>query len=208
MSDLQPGEAVHIAKRTAVSAVAGLAFVVLSCWVGAGALLVAGMTCDDTCAGDRPPPGGDWTEYSEAAQWSELGWLAGAKHPLDARFGGLGIGRAPPDGVAWGSDLWRGLGPAGWAARRGSQHRRDFVGVVPGDGGPGFDHGARRSRTLTPPRARLPPLVTSIPFACQRNPPHVPTEPLCARGAAVASVRTRVDALRSDRWIRGNPHSP
>jgi hypothetical protein len=72
-----------------VSVGAGLVFVVLSCWVGAGALLVAGMTCDDTCAGDRPPPGGDWTEYSEAAPWSELGWLAGANILLTLVSAGL-----------------------------------------------------------------------------------------------------------------------
>ena len=72
-----------------MSAVAGVVFVVLSCWAGGGALLVAGMTCDDTCAGDRPPPGSDWTEYSEAAQWSELGWLAGANILLALVSAGL-----------------------------------------------------------------------------------------------------------------------
>jgi hypothetical protein len=89
VSDLQPGEAVIIAKRTAVSAVAGVVFVVLSCWAGAEVLFVAGMTCDDTCAGDRPPPGSDWTQYGEAAQWSELGWLAGANILLTLVSAGL-----------------------------------------------------------------------------------------------------------------------
>src|SRR3954453_11702666 len=42
-----------------------------------GELLAVGMTCDDTCAGAQPPPGADWTQYSEAAQWTALGVLAG-----------------------------------------------------------------------------------------------------------------------------------
>ena len=49
----------------------------LSGWAALVALLVAGMTCDDTCAGTEPPPGTDWTRYSEATQWTEIGVLAG-----------------------------------------------------------------------------------------------------------------------------------
>jgi hypothetical protein len=82
MSLERPARAVpfsdYVAKSTAVSALSGAAFVLLSAWAGLwGALLVAGMTCDDTCAGTQPPAGADWTQYSEAAQWTELGVLAG-----------------------------------------------------------------------------------------------------------------------------------
>ena len=72
-----------------MSALAGVVFVLLSCWAGFGSLFVAGMTCDDTCSGDRPPPGADWTSYSEATQWTELGWLAGANMVLALVAAGL-----------------------------------------------------------------------------------------------------------------------
>ena len=80
-----------VAGRTAVSALAGVVFVVLSCSAGLGSLLVAAMSCDDTCAGDRPPPGADWTDYSDAAQWSELAGLAGANMLLAVLAAGLMI---------------------------------------------------------------------------------------------------------------------
>jgi hypothetical protein len=67
----------YVAKSTAVSALSGGAFVLLSVYAALGELLAVGMTCDDTCAGAQPPPGADWTQYSEAAQWTALGVLAG-----------------------------------------------------------------------------------------------------------------------------------
>ena len=60
-----------------ISALSGAAFVLLSLCLGLTALLHAGMTCFDTCAGAQPPPGADWTQYSEAAQWTAVGVLAG-----------------------------------------------------------------------------------------------------------------------------------
>jgi hypothetical protein len=83
------GEAVTVPKRTVVSALAGVGFVLLSCWAGFGSLFVAGMSCDDTCSGERPPLGADWTEYSDAVQWTELGWLAGANVLLALIAAGL-----------------------------------------------------------------------------------------------------------------------
>lgn len=68
----------YVAKRNVVSTLAGGAFVALSLWAALGALLVAGMTCGDTCAGTQPPPKADWTQYSDAAQWSQIGLLGAA----------------------------------------------------------------------------------------------------------------------------------
>jgi hypothetical protein len=68
----------YVAKSTLVSALAGAMFVLLSAWAGLGALLTAAITCDDTCAGAQTPPGADWTQYSEAVQWTALSVLAAA----------------------------------------------------------------------------------------------------------------------------------
>jgi hypothetical protein len=67
----------YAAQSTAVSALSAVAFVLLSAWAGLGVLLAVAMTCDDTCAGAQPPPGADWTQYSDSAQWTALGVLAG-----------------------------------------------------------------------------------------------------------------------------------
>lgn len=67
-----------IAARTVIAGLAGTAFAPLSCWLGAGSLFIAGMRCDEGCSDGRPPPGADWTNYSESVQWTQLGWLAGA----------------------------------------------------------------------------------------------------------------------------------
>jgi hypothetical protein len=72
-----------VPKRTVVSGMAGGAFVLLSLSAGLGALFFdAGMACDDTCAGTQPPPGADWTQYSDAAQWSQIGLLAATSMAL------------------------------------------------------------------------------------------------------------------------------
>ena len=67
----------YVAKSTAVSALSGGAFVLLSVWAGLELLMTVMWTCDDTCRGAQPPRGMDWTQYSEAAQWTELAVRAG-----------------------------------------------------------------------------------------------------------------------------------
>jgi hypothetical protein len=49
---------------------------VVAGYVCGQAWLLAGMRCDETCTGDKPPAGADWWQYSEAPQWALQAWLA------------------------------------------------------------------------------------------------------------------------------------
>jgi hypothetical protein len=55
-----------------VSALAGVAFVLLTLWSALFTLFIAAFTCDESCEGAEPPPGADWAQYSESAQWSVI----------------------------------------------------------------------------------------------------------------------------------------
>jgi hypothetical protein len=60
---------------TKTAALAAVAFVAVSLFLGATLGFIGGMACDESCEGDSPPPGADWTDYGDAAQWTVIGRL-------------------------------------------------------------------------------------------------------------------------------------
>jgi len=61
--------------QATVRGIAAVSFILLSLGVFAFAWLTAGFTCDDTCGAGRVPPGREWTENSQASEWTLIFYL-------------------------------------------------------------------------------------------------------------------------------------